>query len=83
MNGAKQAFHYYLAFQDQINKDHMGEYVAIYDNQVQGYYKDRIEGYDDMLTKGHKLGTFNITLCHPVGEPEVYMGFIPVAGEAL
>jgi hypothetical protein len=78
MDGAKRAFYYYLANQEAINEGHMGEYVAICDNRVIGYYQDRLDGFDDMIAKGHEQGTFNVTLCHPVGEPEAMMGFVPV-----
>jgi hypothetical protein len=83
MNETKRALYYYLANQEVINKGHMGEYVAIYNNQVMGYYPEREDGFKYMLTHGYKLGTFNITQCHPEGEPEVYMGFVPITGDAL
>jgi hypothetical protein len=81
MDEQKRALYYYLANQSQINDGHMGDFVAIFDNQVAGYYKDRFDGLMDMLKKGHKIGSFNVTQCHPVGEPEVVMGFVPITGE--
>jgi hypothetical protein len=35
-----KALHYYYANQDTINAGHLGDYVAIANNKVQGYYKD-------------------------------------------
>jgi hypothetical protein len=81
MNEIQKAFHYYLAFQDEINEGHMGEYAAIAKNHVQGYYKDRLEAEIDMVNQGFPVGTFNVSLCRPAGEPEVWMGFVPVTGE--
>ncbi|MDR0908768.1 MAG: hypothetical protein LBM77_03280 [Spirochaetaceae bacterium] len=83
MNETKRALFYYLANQETINAGHMGDYVAIADNKVLGYYKEREDGFKDLLTHGHKLGTFNITKCHPVGEAEVYMGFVPITGDYI
>jgi hypothetical protein len=83
MDKQKRALYYYLAFQEEINEGHMGEYVAICDNKVIAYYKDRFEGIMDMLKKGYERGTYNVTQCHPVGEPEIYMGTVPISGDPL
>ncbi|MDR0908514.1 MAG: hypothetical protein LBM77_01995 [Spirochaetaceae bacterium] len=81
MDKQKRALYYYLANQEEINEGHLGEYVGIYDNHIIGYYKDRFQGVMDMVHKGYERGTFNVSLCRPSGEPEVFMGFIPVTGE--
>jgi hypothetical protein len=75
--------YYYLANQEEINEGHMGEYVGIYTNKVVAYYKDRLEGAIDMQKRGYKPGTYNVTKCHPVGEPEIYMGTVPISGDPL
>jgi hypothetical protein len=83
MDETKRALYFYLANQESINEGHLGEYVAISNNKIIGYYKDRFEGIKDMMARNYKIGSFNVTKCHPVGEPEVWMGFIPVVGEPL
>jgi hypothetical protein len=82
-NEIHKAFHYYLAFQEEINAGHMGEFVGIAQNKVQGYWKDFESAFNAMQKKGFKQGAFNVTRCHPVGEPEVFMGFVPVTGPAI
>jgi hypothetical protein len=79
----KKAFHYYLAFQDEINKGHLGEYAAIANNKVLGYYTDRLEAELGAIKQGYKPGDFNVSLCRPIGQPEVWMGFVPVNGARL
>jgi hypothetical protein len=83
MNEQKQALYYYLANQEEINSGHMGDFVDIYRNKVIAYYKDWLEAGLDMCKRGYKPGTFNITHCHPVGEPEVRMGFVALTGDPL
>jgi hypothetical protein len=70
----ERACHYYLAYQDEINRGHMGEAAAIADNHVVGYYKTELDAVRAMLDKGYKLGSFNISKCRPVGEPAHYIG---------
>jgi hypothetical protein len=83
MNEQKKALYYYLANQDKINEGHLGEFVAIYDGQVIEYYKDHLQGLKDMVSKGYKMGTFNINECHPAGVAAIDMGFISVVGDYL
>jgi hypothetical protein len=75
-----RALHYYLANQEAINEGHLGDYVAISNNQVLGYYKSGVEGIVDLIKKGYDAEKFNVSKCFPVGGAACDMGFIPVVG---
>jgi hypothetical protein len=58
MKETSKALHYYYANQDTINAGHLGDYVAIANNKVQGYYKDFWSGFRDMAAKKFAPGTY-------------------------
>jgi hypothetical protein len=76
--GTSQALRYYYANQGAINAGHLGEYVAIANNQVQGYYNDFWSAFRDMASRKYALGTFNINPCVPEGQPMVDLGCVEV-----
>jgi hypothetical protein len=80
MNESVRALHYYYANQEAINNGHVGEFVAIHDNQVVGYYKNYMAGCLDML-KRFPVMTFNVCRCVKSGEPMWDLGGIEVSGE--
>jgi hypothetical protein len=80
MNGAAKAQYYYLANQDEINSGHIGEYVAIHNNKVEGYYSDFWDGVSAMAEKKYAPGSFNVTRCLPGDEWAVKTGLIASEG---
>jgi uncharacterized Rossmann fold enzyme len=62
-----QEHFYYKANQEEIIKDHLGEYVVIQGNSVLGYYPKLVEALDDMADKNVELETFAVRKCRPVG----------------
>ena len=50
-------FAYYTTNQEEIVKDHLGEFVVIKDSAVQGYYGDEANAFEAM--KDNQLGTFS------------------------
>jgi hypothetical protein len=58
-------FQYYTANQEEIVRDHLGEYVVIKDTTVLGYFKEEIEAFESM--KNHELGTFIVKKCQQPG----------------
>jgi hypothetical protein len=80
MTGSQKALYYYLANQDTINDGHIGQYVAIYDNKVEGYYAGFWEAFRAMAGKEYPLGSFNINQCLPGDEWMVHTGYIQIGG---
>jgi hypothetical protein len=73
-----RALYYYLANQEAINEGHLGDYVAISNNQVLGYYKNDLEGLKDAKKRGFDIDKVNVSKCFPVGDAEFHMGLIPI-----
>jgi hypothetical protein len=65
------AFFYYTAHQQEIIKDHLGDYVVIQGNTILGYYKNRMDGLSAMAKKRINAGTYIVHKCRPVGEPDM------------
>jgi len=61
----KDDFEYYVSNQQEIVKDHLGEYVVIKDSTVKGYYKEEAQAFASM--KGNELGTFIVKMCQDPG----------------
>jgi hypothetical protein len=80
MNGSKKALYYYLANQETINEGHIGEFVAIYNNQIEGYYPDFWDGVSAMADKKYPPGSFNVTKCLPGDEWAVHTGSLDLEG---
>ena len=58
-------FDYYMANQDEIVRNHLGEFVVIKDSAVAGYYKTDSAALKAM--KGNELETFIIHKCEAPG----------------
>jgi len=58
-------FEYYTSHQDEIVKDHMGEFVVIKDAVVKGYFNDEAAAFEAM--KENELGTFIVKKCQSFG----------------
>ena len=58
-------FAYYTTNQEEIVKDHLGEFVVIKDSAVQGYYGYEANAFEAM--KGNQLGTFIVKKCQSPG----------------
>jgi hypothetical protein len=65
------SFYYYRAHQEEIVKGHIGEFVAIHDRKVLGYYKNRMAGIEDMADKHITVGTFIVHKCEAVDTPDL------------
>ena len=61
----KDDFEYYTANQEEIVKDHLGEYVVIKDITVVGYFKEEAQAFESM--KSNELGTFLVKKCQQPG----------------
>jgi hypothetical protein len=61
----------YMAHQEEIIKDHLGDYVVIQGSTVQGYYKILLEALDEMARLDIKPGTFAVRKCRPLGVPDM------------
>jgi len=61
----KDDFEYYTANQEEIVKDHMGEFVVIKDSTVIGYHKEESKAFESM--KEFELGTFIVKKCQALG----------------
>jgi hypothetical protein len=62
----KDDFHYYIANQEEIIKDHLEEFVVIKDAVVIGYFKDEEKAFKSMI--GNELGTFIVKKCKEPGK---------------
>jgi len=58
-------FEYYTAHQEEIVKDHLGEYVVIKDSTVLGYFKEEDNAFKSM--RENELGTFIVKECKEPG----------------
>jgi hypothetical protein len=58
-------FEYYATHQEEIVKDHLGEFVIIKDSTVIGYYKEEAKAFEAM--KGNELETFIVKKCQALG----------------
>jgi hypothetical protein len=58
-----QECYYFIAHQEDIIKDHSGEWVVIRGNNVFGYYKGLIEALQEMAKLNIALGTFAVYKC--------------------
>jgi hypothetical protein len=76
MNEKSRALHYYLANQEAINQGHLGDFVAIANNQVLGYYKKPMEGMKDVVQRGFDFNTVNISKCFPVGDAAYHLAWL-------
>jgi hypothetical protein len=66
MTGSAKALDYYYTHQEQINAGHLGKYVAIYDDKVEGYYDDFTDAAMAMIRdKGYPVGSYNVVQCLP------------------
>ena len=61
----KDDFKYYTDNQEEIVKDHLGEFVVIKDSAVIGYFKEESKALKSM--KDHELGTFLVKKCQELG----------------
>jgi hypothetical protein len=64
-------YFFYKTHQEEIIKDHLGEYVVIKTNNVLGYYKGLLDALNDMVRLNIKAGTFAVRKCRPIGEPDM------------
>ncbi|MDR0909173.1 MAG: hypothetical protein LBM77_05345 [Spirochaetaceae bacterium] len=82
MTGSTQALDYYYAHQKEINAGHLGKYVAIKDDKVEGYYDDFMEAFWAMVKgKGYERLTFNVVHCMPDDEWMGHLGFLELKGD--
>jgi hypothetical protein len=81
MNEKSRALYYYLANQEAINKGHLGEFVAIANNQVLGYYKDEMDGWRDMWRRGIDDKAANVSKCFPVGDAAYHVNWYIGGGQ--
>ena len=58
-------FRYYTTHQEEIVKDHLGEFVVIKDSAVKGYYIEETKAFASMV--GNELGTFIVKKCQTPG----------------
>ena len=61
----KDDFDYYTAHQEEIVRDHIGDFVVIQDSSVKGYYKEEALAFESM--KENELGTFIVKKCQEPG----------------
>jgi hypothetical protein len=66
----EEEYFYYMAHQEEINKDHLGDYVVIKGTSILGYFKGPIKALDAMAKQGQRIGTFIVHKCLPVGVPD-------------
>ncbi|GHT63050.1 hypothetical protein FACS1894109_21820 [Spirochaetia bacterium] len=64
-------YFFYKAHQEEIIKDHLGDYVVIQGNTVLGYYKKLMEALNEMAREHIEAGTFAVRKCRPIGEPDM------------
>jgi hypothetical protein len=64
-------FYYFKAHQEDIVKDHLGEYVAIQGNKILGYYTSRIDGLNAMADRNIADETYIVHKCEPVDAPKL------------
>jgi hypothetical protein len=65
LNMIQDDFEYYTAHQEEIVKDHLGEFVVIKDSAVIGYFVEEAKAFETM--KGNELETFIVKKCQAVG----------------
>ncbi|MDR0320809.1 MAG: hypothetical protein LBI28_04835 [Treponema sp.] len=58
-------FEYYTTHQEEIVKDHLGEFVVIKDSAIVGYFKEEAKAFESM--KENELGTFIVKKCQALG----------------
>jgi hypothetical protein len=58
-------FEYYMSHQEEIVKDHLGEFVVIKDSSIIGYFKEEAKAFESM--KGNELETFIVKKCQEPG----------------
>jgi hypothetical protein len=75
MDERSRALHYYLANQNEINRDHLGDFVAISNNKVLGYYKTDWDGIQDMVKRGVDLKSVNVSKCFPEGDAAYHVNW--------
>jgi hypothetical protein len=68
-----EMLYYYTAHQEEIVEGHIGEFVAIHDRKVLGYYKSRIEGIVATMDKNIAAGSFIVHKCEPVDAPDIFV----------
>jgi len=61
----KSDFEYYIANQEEIVKDHLGEFVVIKDSAIVGYYEKELKAFESMV--GNELGSFIVKKCQQPG----------------
>jgi hypothetical protein len=66
-----EEYYFYKAHQEEIIKEHLGDFVAIKGRKVLGYYRNMIAAFQDMAENGQKAGTYAVRQCRPVGEPDM------------
>jgi hypothetical protein len=66
-----EEYFFYKTHQEEITKDHLGEYVVIRSNNVLGYYQGLIDALNDMVRLKVQAGTFAVRKCRPIGEPDM------------
>jgi hypothetical protein len=58
-------FEYYTSHQEEIVRDHLGEFVVIKDSAVIGYFQEEAMAFESM--KGNELETFIVKKCQSPG----------------
>jgi hypothetical protein len=61
----QEDFEFYTANQEEIIKEHLGEFVVIKDSTVLGYFEEETKAFDYM--KENELGTFMVKKCMEPG----------------
>jgi hypothetical protein len=64
-----ESFYYYEAHQDELTKNHLGDYIAIQGKTVLGYFINRMEGLKAMSAQKRVPGTYIVHKCEPVDAP--------------
>jgi hypothetical protein len=64
-------YFFYKTHQEEIIKDHLGDYVVIKSNTILGYYKGLLDALNDMAVRDVKAGTFAVRKCRPSGESDM------------
>jgi len=60
----EKEYSYFESMRDQLLKEHLREYVAIKDNEIIGFYLNKIEALKE-LSNRYELGTVLIQQCIP------------------
>ena len=61
MKPLEQAYHFYLAYQEDLIKRYDGKYIVIQGTEVLGAYDDQLEAVQEPLKQGLSQGPFLFT----------------------